>query len=152
MKQLVKYIIFAILMVLSISATIAQNGARFPRVRERIAEARLREVKEALKLDQARFSQFAPIYRAYERDLATVNGGKIGRLLRVNADSLQSDEAEMMVLNQLNAAKNLVVIREKYYHEFRKVLQPQEIIKLYQTEAEIRKKVAQEVRKRMMNR
>jgi hypothetical protein len=152
MKHLVKYIIFAILMVLSISATIAQNGARFPRVRERIAEARLREVKEALNLDQARFGRFAPIYRAYERDLATVNGGKIGRLLRVNADSLQSDEAEMMVLNQLNAAKNLVIIREKYYHEFRKVLQPQEIIKLYQTEAAIRKKVAQEVRKRMMNR
>lgn len=152
MRQLVKHAVLVFLIVLSISTAFAQNGARFPKLRERIAEARLREVKEALRLDQSRFSRFAPIYRAYERDLATINNGKIGRLLRVNADSLQSDEAEMMVLNQLNAAKNLLVIREKYYHEFRKVLQPQEIIKLYQTEAEIRKKVAQEVKQRLKNR
>ena len=34
----------------------------------------------------------------------------------------------------------MVEIREKYYYEFKKFCKPQQVIKLYQTEAEIRKK------------
>jgi hypothetical protein len=38
------------------------------------------------------------------------------------------------------------------YQEFKAVLTPQQIIKLYQTEAEIRRKVMQELKRRIMNR
>jgi hypothetical protein len=55
-------------------------------------------------------------------------------------------------VNQLETAKKLISIREKYYKEFRTVITPQQIIKIYQTEAELRKKVMQEIKRRMMNR
>jgi hypothetical protein len=51
---------------------------------------------------------------------------------------------------QLENAKRLIDIREKYYHKFKTVLTPQQIVRLYQTEAQIRQKVTQELRRRSM--
>lgn len=130
----------------------SQNPDRFPLLRERIAQAKLREIKLSLKLDQARFDEFRPIYLKYEREVSGVNFRNLGKLMKVDADSLSTEEADQLIVNQLEAAKKLVFIREKYYKEFRTVLMPQQIIKLYQTEAELRKKVMQEMKRRMMSR
>lgn len=129
----------------------AQNGDHFPRLRERMAQAKLREIGASLNLDQRTFDRFRPIYLNYEREITAVDFRKIGKLMRAEADSLSPEEADRLIVEQLKAAKSMVEIREKYYYEFKKVLRPQQIIKLYQTEAEIRKKVMQEVRKRMNN-
>jgi type II secretory pathway predicted ATPase ExeA len=76
----------------------------------------------------------------------------MARLTKVDADSLSTEEADLLIVNQLESARKLISIREKYYKEFRTVITPQQIIKLYQTEAELRKKVMQEMKRRMMNR
>lgn len=130
----------------------AQNAERFPRLRERVVQAKLHEIKEALKLDQSAFDRFRPVYVRYEKEMTSIDFRKIGRLMKVDADSLSTDEADQLIVNQLDAAKKLILIREKYYKEFRQVLTPQQIIKLYQTEGELRKKVMQEMKRRMMNR
>ena len=72
--------------------------------------------------------------------------------MKANPDSLSTDEADQLVSDQLQSAKKLIEIREKYYKEFRTVLSPQQIIHLYQTEAEMRKKVMNEMKRRMINR
>lgn len=142
----------ALVFLLTINFAEAQKGEKFPRLRERIAQAKLREIKESLQLDQATFERFRPVYLRYEQEIAAVDFRKIGKLMRTQADSLSSAEADQLIIDQLHAAKKMLSIREKYYEEFKKVITPQQIIKLYQTEAEIRKKVIQEVRKRMINR
>jgi len=65
--------------------------------------------------------------------------------------SLSSEEADQLIAYQLKSAKKLILIREKYYNEFRTVLTPQQIIKLYQSEAELRKKVMAERKRRLKN-
>lgn len=130
----------------------SQNPDRFPLLWERIAQAKLREIKISLKLDQATFDEFRPIYLKYEREVSGVNFRNLGKLMKVDADSLSTEEADQLIVSQLDAAKKLISIREKYYKEFRTVLTPQQIIKLYQTEAELRKKVMQEMKRRMMSR
>lgn len=55
-------------------------------------------------------------------------------------------------LLQMAAVYKTLEVREKYYREFRKVLTPHQIIKLYQTEAEMRQKVKQEMKRRLMKR
>ena len=72
--------------------------------------------------------------------------------MRVEADSLSVDEANQLIVNQLGSARRLIDLREKYYKEFRTIITPQQIIKLYQTEAEMRKKVTQELKRRLMDR
>jgi Spy/CpxP family protein refolding chaperone len=148
--------IFSILILLfalgSSVALQAQDGGRFPLLRERIAQAKLREIQKTMNLGESTFARFRPIYLKYEQEIANIDFRKQVRLMRVNADSLSSEEAEQLVLSQLEAAKRLITIRETYYKEFRTVLTPQQIIKLYQAEAEIRRKVMQELKNRFGNR
>jgi len=130
----------------------AQNPNRFPLLRERIAQAKLREIKLSLNLDESTFEKFRPVYLKYEKEISGVDFRKLARLVKVDADSLTTEEADQLIVNQMESARKLIDIREKYYKEFRTVISPQQIIKVYQTEAEIRKKVMQELKKRIMSR
>lgn len=147
MRNLIAFVFFITTFLVGLNVE-AQNAGQFPRLRERIAQAKLREIKTSLQLDQATFNRFSPIYMRYEQEVTSIDFRKMGRLMKVDADSLSISEADELIVNQLSAAKQLVQIREKYYHEFRKVIAPQQVIKLYQTEAELRKKVMQELKRR----
>jgi len=147
MKAIHKIII--ILTIASAASQIySQNPGRFPQIRERIMMAKLMEIRKSLNLDQATMDKFRPVYIQYEKEIAGLNTRGQERLMRANSDSLSSEEAERLVLAQLDNTKKLLEIREKYYYKFKSVLTPQQIIKLYQTEAEIRRKVMQELRRR----
>lgn len=141
-----------IVLILFAGLAQAQNLNRFPLLRERILQAKLHEIRTSLNLDQETFVRFRPIYIRYEQEIADIDFRKMARLMRVNADSLSAAEADQLIQNQLDAAKKLIAVREKYYREFRAVLSPQQIIKLYQTEAELRRKVMQELKRRRMDR
>lgn len=151
MKTILSTLLFVFTLLVSSNAE-AQNPERFPMLRERMVQAKLREIKLSLKLDQATFEEFRPIYLKYEREVSSVNFRNLARLTKVDADSLSTEEADQLIVNQLESAQKLISIREKYYKEFRTVITPQQIIKLYQTEVELRKKVMQEIKRRMMNR
>jgi len=151
MKPILSTLLFVLTLLVSLTAE-SQNPERFPLLRERMVQAKLREIKLNLKLNQAKFEEFRPIYLKYEREVSGVNFRNLAKLTKVDADSLSTEEADQLIVNQLEAAKKLISIREKYYKEFRTVLAPQQIIKLYQTEAELRKKVLQEMKRRIMNR
>ncbi len=146
------------LILLLISALFSGNDARsqkpdrFPKLRERIIEAKLREIRLNLKLDQVRFDQFRPVYIRYEREVSEIDFRKMTKLMRVEADSLSDEEADLLIVNQLESAKRLIALREKYYKEFRTVISSRQIIKLYQTEAEMRQKVTQELKRRLLQR
>jgi hypothetical protein len=151
MKTILSTLLFVITLLVSLNVE-AQDPDRFPKLRERIMQAKLRELKASLKLDQARFEAFCPIYLKYEREISGINFRNLARFTKVDADSLSTVEADQLIVTQLEAAKKLIYIREKYSKEFRTVLTPQQIIKIYQTEAELRKKVMQEIKRRMMSR
>lgn len=151
MKTILSTLLLVITLCISFSAE-SQNADRFPRLRERIAQAKLQEIRLQLKLDQTTFEQFRPIYLKYEQEISGIDFRNLARLMKVNADSLSAEDADRLIVNQLETSKKLIHIREKYYKEFRMALAPQQIIKLYQTEAELRKKVLQEMKRRMISR
>ena len=151
MKTILSTLLFALILLFSLIAD-SQNAERFPLLRERIAQAKLREIRINLKLDQTRFEAFRPIYLKYEREVSGINLRNLTKLTKFDVDSYTTEEADQLIVNQLESARKLISVREKYYKEFRTVISPQQIIKLYQTEAELRKKVLQEVKRRMMNR
>jgi hypothetical protein len=150
MKKIYPILLLISVMLLNFNAK-SQNQGRFPLLRERIVQAKLREIRLNLKLDQAKFDQFRPVYLKYEKEISGINFQKIARFTQVDADSLSMEEADQLIVNQLECAKSLIALREKYYKEFRAVLSPQQIIKLYQTEAELRKKVMQELKRRILS-
>lgn len=151
MKKIFSILIFVSLQFVCFNL-LSQNPNRFPKLHERIVQAKLREIKLQLKLDQVTFDQFRPVYLKYEHEISDIDYRKLARFTRIDADSLSTEEADQLIVNQMETAKKLIAVREKYYKEFRTVLSPQQIIKLYQTEAELRKKVLQELKRRMMSR
>jgi len=151
MKTILSTLLLILALAISLTAE-SQNQQRFPLLQQRMTQAKLREIRISLKLDQARFEAFRPIYLRYEREVSGINVRNLTRLTKIDADSLSTEEADQVIVNQLASARKLISIREKYYKEFRTVIAPQQIIKLYQTEAELRKKVLQEVRRRVMSR
>ncbi|MBA4409168.1 MAG: hypothetical protein Q8S54_19260 [Bacteroidota bacterium] len=151
MKKIVSALLF-ILTLFSGFDALSQNPDRLPLVHQRMVQAKLREIRFQLNLDQATFEQFRPVYLKYEREISGIDFRNLARMMKVDADSLSSEEADRLVVNQMETARKLISIRERYYKEFRTVLSPQQIIKLYQTEADVRKKVMQEMKRRMMSR
>lgn len=151
MKNLFSTLIVAFTLFFSLNAQ-SQNPDRFPLLRERMAQAKMREIRLQLQLGQATFEQFRPIYMKYEREVSGIDFRNLARLMKVDADSLTSEEADQLIVSQLGTAKKLISIREKYYKEFKTVLTPQQIIKLYQTEADLHKKILHEMKRRMMSR
>ncbi len=151
MKNIVSTLFFALSLMLSLNAK-SQSLDRFPLLRERIIQAKLREIKVSLKMDQETFEQFRPVYLKYEREVSRIDLRKMAGLMKINTDSLSADQADQLIVDQLVCARRLINIREKYYKEFKTVIKPQQIIKLYQTEGNIRKKVMAELKKRQINR
>jgi len=150
MRTIYKAFVLLMLTMLSLGAQ-SQNAKRLPILRERILQAKLVEIRRSLNLDQATMQRLRPIYIEYEKEILGVNTNNQRRLMSVNSDTLTPQEAEKLVMVQLENAKRLIDIREKYYHKFKTVLTPQQIVRLYQTEAQIRQKVTQEIRRRSMN-
>lgn len=151
MKTIVSTLFFVITLLISFNSE-SQNPDRFPKLRERMAQAKLREIRFQLNLDQPTFDRFRPVYLKYEQEISGIDFRNLARMMKVDADSLSSGEADGLIVSQLETSKKLIHIRERYYKEFRTVLTPQQIIKLYQTEADLRKKVLQEMKRRMMSR
>jgi hypothetical protein len=143
-----KIIPILLLLLLTIWSVQAQNMNRNQLVRERVELAKLRQIRQDLQLDQATFVQFRPLFLKYERTLANIDFRSQNKILNVNADSLTAQAADELLIAQWSRAKQLIHVREKYYAEFRKILTAQQLVKLYQSETEIRQKVMSELGRR----
>jgi hypothetical protein len=130
----------------------AQNRVPGGPVRQRIMDAKLREIRKALNLDQETMERLRPVYASYEREMTAIRFRDLAGINQADTDSLSSEEAEKLILAQISNARKIVDLREKYYTRFKTVLTPQQIIRLYQTETAIRRKVMLELRKRFGNR
>jgi len=150
-KAIGTYILLIVIVMLSLQAG-AQPGERNPRLRERISEMKLRKIRNNLNLDEATFQKFKPLYLKYEQEMMGLDLRRMGKLLRTSADSLSDEEAHQLIMAQMEQTKKMLSIREAYYPEFRKILKPQQVIRLYQTENEIRRKVMAELKKRRLDR
>jgi len=147
MQKIILILLFVLFLIVGQTAQ-SQQPNRKAMIRNRIEQVKLREIKQRLQLDEATFAQFRPIYLRYERRIANIDFKNQARLMKANTDSLSTEEANLLITNQLANAKKMVFIRERFYNEFRKVLTPQQLVKLYQSETEIRRKVMTEIRNR----
>lgn len=144
MKKLLPFL----LLLLMSTAAQSQNKNPNQVLRQRVEQAKLRQIKLNLQMDEATFVQFRPLYLRYERTLANLDFKSQNKIMNVNADSLSAEESEQLLVAQWSRSKKLINIRERYYAEFRKILTAQQLVKLYQSETQIRKKVMTELVKR----
>ena len=95
-----------------------------------------------LMLDDCTAAKFTPVYEKYLKDLSECRMmNRRERPRNNNAEAtpatkpvLTDAEIEKQIKDQFAQSRKILDIREKYYNEFRKILSPKQIAKIYQTE------------------
>ncbi len=120
-----------------------------PNPKAALMAVKLKEIKEALNLSDTTMARFKPIYVRYDQELSRFHSERGKQLmLRADPDTLSTAQAEQALVAQINMGKAMIALQERYIAEFRAVLTPQQILKFFRVEQDIRRKALAEYRKR----
>lgn len=145
MKKLITVFIMTMLFVAT-TATAQQRKHNKKDVHQQYVQVQLNEIREVLCLDSMTMAQFEPIYRQYHNDLNKQK--RVHSFHRISTEELNEEEIEKIILERHKRDTFRAKTRETYYHEFRKILLPSQILKVYRLEAESREKMIQANKKR----
>ena len=141
MKTKIIFMLVAAFAVYSQSA-FAQEKKRPDR--EKIQAMQCNQVVKALMLDDATAAKFTPIYLQYLKELRESRISSSRKSKPIPTDA----EVEKAIKDRFAQSRKMLDIREKYYDEFRKILSPKQIMKIYQLEKGNAHKFQKEWKKR----
>lgn len=160
MKRKVFYLMLALLIGGQVSV-LAQNQQKKNNKRkftpEQLMERQTNQMMEALMLDDETAAKFAPVYKDYLKELndcrmkyrkpksakPATNGTEL-----IPKPLPTDEEVEKMITDRFEKCRQILDIREKYYKEFKKILSPRQILKVYQTEQNNMGKIKKELNQR----
>ena len=122
-----------------------------PPINERMINAQCNEVVKNLNLDdKAKAADVSKLYKKYLDEL-NCNRKTYIKIFRINTDTITNEQVELYILKNIHTDKQAINIKEKYYKEFKTLLTSKQILIIYQTEAEITKRLTMEFCKRKEN-
>ncbi len=146
------YVMLAVLLMgsqITLSAQEKDNKSRKQRpTQEQMIQMQANQMVKTLMLDDATAAKFVPVYESYLKELRecrmmnrTPRGKKAEGISNGNAGAkpgmrpaMTDAQIENQIKEQFAQSRKMLDIREKYYNEFRKILTPKQIMKIYQTE------------------
>ena len=145
MKTRFIYVLLAVLLMGSqtISAQNKDNKDNKQRpTPEQMMQRQTNLMVKTLMLDDATAAKFTPVYENYLKELRECRMmNRKDRMRNNNAEAKQTPkpvptdaEIEKQIKDQFAQSRKILDVREKYYNEFRKILAPKQIMKIYQTE------------------
>jgi hypothetical protein len=130
----------------------AQIRPGMPRLRALLMERQLTEIKKSISIDSRDIPNFDLVYRNYITEIFELNGLYEGLVpLENNMDQFTDTQIEENFIKQTDKSKRLLLIREKYFYEFKSLIKPREIMKLYSIERQILRQAQQEMKERYNN-
>lgn len=129
----------------------AQNGQRRQIIKDKVEAQKVAYITNALSLTAAEAQQFWPVYNEYsaknEELLKTFRKNNIEDR-NVDPEKITDKEAMDMADDQIIQAQKILDLRKKYHIEFKKVLPPKKLLKLYQAEKDFKKFLLKEIKDR----
>lgn len=121
--------------------------------REKIQTMQTNQIVRSLALDDATAAKFTPVYQQYLKDLrgcrtVTPNSPKVKDTKGQTASNPTDAQVEKSIKDHFAQSRKILDVREKYYNEFRKILSPKQIMKIYQLEKGNAHKYQKEWKKR----
>ena len=144
MKKFIFVAIFA-LVSLFVTDVVAQNAESKKAVMEQIMNSRLQMLKSELKLTDAQYAAFEPLYREYRKSLGRVTDNKLSR---TKPSELTNDNALQVVSARLTNTINTASVKQRYLLAFAEVIEPLQVEQLYR----IDERISKEARKMIKNR
>lgn len=125
---------FALLFVVDVTAQTAEKSGEA--IAEQTMDTRLKMLKDELKLTDAQYLAFEPVYREYRKVLGRVTDHKLARTKR---EELTNENALKVVSARLSNTINTSSVKQKYLFIFAEVIEPLQIEKLYRIDDRISK-------------
>lgn len=154
MKKYLFLMLVAFTMIGNLTTAVAQTSMVKNRQRlsaDQIIQKRTSQMAQTLMLDDKTTTKFAPIYSQYLKDrMSTNKNNKLRVLKRDSVNGMTDEDAENIIQNKFAQSRKLLDIQEKYYNQFRKILTPKQILKIYQSEKTTHQRLRQEMNNRMM--
>ncbi|GAB1474056.1 hypothetical protein MASR2M69_14970 [Bacteroidota bacterium] len=133
-------------MVLTIRAQGPEGGKKVlqdVRVQEILLKAQLYEISTSLKLSSSDLLRFTELYTSYFNEMR-----KAEKKPKRTPGKLSDADAEMIIKEDFSQAKRILNVRENYYEQFKTILSQVQILKMYDIERDINRKIIQEVEQR----
>lgn len=134
MKKIIIVAIFAVASLFVANVT-AQPAHPDKAAVEQIMNTRLEMLKNELKLTDAQYTAFEPVYREYRKVLSRVTD----KSSRVKKEDLTNENALKVISARLSNTINTSSIKQKYLFVFAEVIEPLQIEKLYRIDDRISK-------------
>ncbi len=113
------------------------------RVQEILLKSQLYEISKTLDLPGPTLSKFNEIFTSYFYEMRDAE-----KKIRRPQGRLSDTESEQIILDDFAQAKRIMIVRESYYLQFKKILSSSQILQLYDLEREINKKIIKEAEER----
>lgn len=117
-------------------------------LQERMVEVSLSEIQERLSLTEMQISQLCPVYKQYQKKVARLNMQNHKLFNRMNADTLSDEQAKTILREYLDRERKLYALNKQYMDNLLEILSPQQVIKLYQSDSDIKRKIRMEYLRR----
>ena len=140
-----KVIFVAIVALASLFVTdvVAQTAESKKAAMEQIMNSRLQMLKSELKLTDAQFTAFEPLYREYRKSLGRVADNK---LARTKPEQLTNENALQVVSARLTNTINTAAVKQRYLLAFAEVIEPLQVEQLYRIDERISKEARKMVK------
>lgn len=104
----------------------SQNG------KERL-EQQVRHYTSVFALDEAQAQQFGALYKAYNKKMRAVHD-LYHQPRPAEGTTLTDEQVEKRILDNFAQSRAILDVREQYYNEFRKILTPTQINRIFEDE------------------
>ena len=121
---------------LFVTDVVAQTAESKKAAMEQIMNSRLQMLKSELKLTDAQFTAFEPLYREYRKSLGRVADNK---LARTKPEQLTNENALQVVSARLTNTINTASVKQRYLLAFAEVIEPLQVEQLYRIDERISK-------------
>lgn len=121
---------------------------------EQFMARQTRYVASQLALDDAKTASFTKLYKQYLTEVKECQNQWRSQYRdkdRKEHKELTDAEITKRIEGRFAHSHKILDIREKYYNEFKKILNPRQIQKMYKAEKDIQKKVRKEMGRRINN-
>ncbi|MBQ2797597.1 MAG: hypothetical protein IJF01_07695 [Tidjanibacter sp.] len=138
MKNIVKTLALAALTLAFCTSAVAQEAKPKPKKEkmtpEQVATIQAKDIAHSLGLDDATTEKFTKTFCAYRMEIRQANQEKKVIVKGVPRKDMTEQQVEEQIKAQFAHSHKVISIREKYYGEFRKCLNPRQIQRVYELE------------------
>lgn len=136
MKNILKTLALASLALMLCTSAVAQNSKtkKQKRTPEQVATVQAKDIALSLGLDDATTEQFTKTFCDYRMEIRQANREKKAVNKGVARKDMTEEQVEQSIKAKFAHSRKVVDIREKYYGEFRKYLNPRQIQRVYELE------------------